>query len=139
MAGTASSPASPPARQRRSPAISSKLPPATGRTRTGWRTPRSLIDSASSSSVCWSNSRRGWCGVGVVSPRPIPRALSATGGNLLCQFEIGVRPGAVGIVVDHRLAEARCLPDSDVARDHGIENQFREMLAHLTLDVLERK
>src|SRR5947199_36355 len=43
---------------------------------------------------------------------------------------------AVRIVVDHRLAEAWCLSDSDVPRNHRIEHQLWEVLAHLALHVL---
>ena len=65
------------ARQRRSPAISSYVPPATGRTRTGCSTPRTLIDSASASSDSSSNRRRGWCGLGVIISVGSSRSSSA--------------------------------------------------------------
>ena len=35
-------------------------------------------------------------------------------------------------------AEARRLAEPDVARDHGVEDERREVLAHLALDVLRR-
>ena len=37
--------------------------------------------------------------------------------------------------MDHRAPEARRLAEADVARDHGVEDELREVLAHLALDV----
>ena len=62
----------------------------------------------------------------------------ATGGHLLGQGEVGLRPGAVRVVMDHGAAEARRLADADVARDHGVEDELGEVLAHLALDVLRQ-
>ncbi len=42
----------------------------------------------------------------------------------------------MGVVVDHRLAEARRLAHADVAGDDGLEHQLGEVLADLGLDVL---
>ena len=67
-------------------------------------------------------------------PRPIPVVL-ATGGDLLGQFEVGVGPGAVRVVQDHRDTEARGLADPDVAGDDRVEDERREVLAHLALHV----
>ena len=39
------------------------------------------------------------------------------------------------VVVDHGAAEARRLADADVARDHRVEDEIREVLANLALDV----
>ena len=47
------------ARQRRSPAMSSKAPSSVGRTSTGWSTPTSRIDAASPASVSSSKAVRG--------------------------------------------------------------------------------
>src|SRR5204862_5497754 len=69
-------------------------------------------------------------------PRPMPRVGSATGGHLLCQLEVGLRAGAMRVVMDDRTAEARCLAEPHVARNHRLEDERREMLAHLALDVL---
>src|SRR6185503_1115533 len=59
--GMVSSPASRAARNRRSPATIWNAPPE-GRRRTGWSTPRSRIESASSLMVAGSNCVRGWAG-----------------------------------------------------------------------------
>src|SRR5579875_691059 len=122
--------------------------------------PWSLIDSDSWTSASSSKSCRGWCGFGEISsvgisrssglasppssvtariaarPRPIPRLRSATGRDLLGQLEIRLGPGAVGIEVDHRLAEARGLADAHVARDHRVEHQLGEVRPYLGLDLL---
>src|SRR6478609_6531381 len=66
IAGMAACSASFEARQRRSPAMSSKRPSASGRTRTGWRTPCSRIEAASSSSASWLIAMRGFCGLGSI-------------------------------------------------------------------------
>src|SRR5213078_3845240 len=66
-------------------------------------------------------------------PRPIPR--SATAGDLLGEFEVGIGPGAVRVVVDDGAPEARRLADAHIPRDDGVEDQFREVLAHLALHV----
>src|SRR5437763_9035564 len=83
----------------------------------------------------WSSSRGATDRI-AARPRPIPFGRSATGGHLLCQLEVRVGPGAVGVVVDDRLPEARRLANSNVARDHRVEHQLGEVLAHLALDVL---
>ena len=51
------------ARRRRARSV----PPGRGRTSTGCRTPRSLIDSASACSASSSKRLRGWCGLGATS------------------------------------------------------------------------
>ena len=43
------------------------------------------------------------------------------------QLEVGVGPGAMGIMVDHRLAEARCLADPHIAWDDGVEDELGKM------------
>src|ERR1035437_7189128 len=62
-AGIATSPAILAARHRRSPATSWNRCGPRGRTRTGWRTPCSRIDAASSSSADSSKTRRGFSGL----------------------------------------------------------------------------
>src|SRR4051794_40419572 len=126
----------------------------------GCTTPRSASEAASPCSASSSKRLRGWAGFGLTSstgssrssgggaaapsagldtlriaarPRPIPR--SATAGDLLGEFEVGVRPGAVRVVVDDRAPEARRLADAHVAWDHGVEDERGEVLAHLALDV----
>ena len=70
----------------------------------------------------------------VLSPRPAgsrrgrgPSAVSATCGHLLGELEVGIGARAVRVVMDHRAAEARRLADPDVARDHGVEDERREV------------
>src|SRR6201996_1730190 len=97
-----------------------------------------------------SNTRRGWFGLGSImstgigrsswsssrgatdriaaSPRPIPMGRSATVGHLLCQLEVGIRTGAVRIVMDHRFTETWCFADADVARDDRVEHQLGKVL-----------
>src|ERR1700742_745924 len=112
--------------------------------------------SASSSKAC-----RGWRGLGLISstgscrrsrspappcvvlgvnraasPRPIPRLGSATLCNLLGQLEVGIRPGAVRIVMDDGAAVARRLAEPDVPGDHGVEDELGEVPPDLRLDVL---
>src|SRR6188472_1905203 len=72
IAGMLSRFAIPDARQRRSPAMSSNFGPL-GRTRIGWRTPCSRIESASSVSDSSSYERRGWAGFGRILPTGISR------------------------------------------------------------------
>ena len=64
IAGIVCSPARLAARQRRSPAISSKRSSPVGRTRTGWSTPSSRTDAVSAARRSSSKCRRGWCGFG---------------------------------------------------------------------------
>ena len=84
-AGTSSRPASWAARQRRSPAISSYVPPGQGRTRIGCKTPRSRTDSESASSDSWSKDCRGWSGLGLIRStgrrRSSGRSSAAVGGE----------------------------------------------------------
>src|SRR5439155_24499433 len=141
-------------------ATGSYVPPAIGRTRSGWPTPRSASEPARPCSASSSKRLRGCAGFGLIRstgssrssgagsapasagldtlriaarPRPIPR--SATAGDLLGEFEVGVGPGAVRVVVDDGAPEARRLADAHVARDHGVEDELREVLAHLALDI----
>src|SRR5438552_1453298 len=115
---------------------------------------RAIASSGRSSSASSSKGLRGWFGLGAMRstatsrssgpsaaetariaarPRPMPRL--ATGGHLLRQLEIRVRTGALRVVVDHREAKARRLSDANIARDDGVEDERREMLAHLALHV----
>ena len=68
MTGSVSSPASPEARQRRSPAMSSYLP-LTSRTMSGWMMPRSLIESTISARSSALKFLRGWSGLGTMALR----------------------------------------------------------------------
>ena len=79
--GTSWMPARWAARQRRSPAMISKLPeaPGAGRTAIGWMMPRSLMEAASSSSSRAANCRRGLRGLGCrnsIATRRWPRERS---------------------------------------------------------------
>ena len=47
-------------------------------------------------------------------------------------------PALCGCVLDDRDAVARRLAEPDVARDDGVEDELREVLAHLALDVLRQ-
>src|SRR5665811_2499401 len=81
-AGMVASPASRAARQRRSPATSWYWFGPSGRRRTGWRTPCSRIDAASSSRADASKTRRGFCGLASIRSigtfrTPVVRPLSA--------------------------------------------------------------
>src|SRR3954469_22445988 len=163
IAGTWPSPAITAARSRRSPAISSKLPPERGRTTTGCRMPRALTDSERASRASSSNSRRGWLGLGRISslaislrpdssralveriaarPRPIPRpppspfAVSATCSHLFRKLQVGHGARAARVVADDGEAVARRLAHADVAGNDGVEYDFGEVLADLTLEVL---
>src|SRR5919202_4242825 len=69
------------------------------------------------------------------SPRPIPRALSATSGHLLGKVEVRARARAVRIVMDHRPPEAGRLADTDVTGDDRLEDELGKVLANLALDV----
>src|SRR5215203_2715972 len=69
-------------------------------------------------------------------PRPMPRGRSATGGHLLGELEVGLRAGAVWVVVDDGTPEARRFAEAHVAGDHRVEDERREVLADLALDVL---
>ena len=101
---------------------------AAGARSTGCRTPLLLERlSASATSATSSKAWRGWRGFLAISstgtrrrsacasapgspvgdriaarPRPMPRLRSATGGDLLRQLEVRLRPGAVRIVMDDR-------------------------------------
>jgi hypothetical protein len=86
-AGMRSNPAMRAARQRRSPAISSYVPPATGRRSTGWRTPRSRSESASATSDVSSKSVRGCRGLGAISSTATSRSSGSRAASSL--------PGAV--------------------------------------------
>ena len=66
-AGIDSIPASCAARQRRSPAISSKCPSGSGRTSTGCSKPRVSSEPASAANATSSKCRRGWRGLGKIS------------------------------------------------------------------------
>src|SRR5256885_10956129 len=158
IAGTCSSFAILDARSRRSPAISSYVPPGSARTTSGCSTPFASIDSASASSDSPLNSLRGWSGFGRISstgiwrrpgsassgrefpgriaarPRPMPRD-SATGGHLLCEFEIRERAGTLRVVQRDRHAVARGFADADVAGDDRVEDELGEVLTQLALDV----
>src|SRR5215210_5171105 len=126
--------------------------------------PRALTDSASASRASSSNSRRGWLGFGrmssvgmsrrpvcsvalveriAASPRPMPRpppprpfADSATCSHLLCEFQVCHGARASWVVADNRQAIAWRFADAHVARYHRVEDEFREVLPHLALDVL---
>src|ERR1035437_3759866 len=81
-AGIATSPAILAARHRRSPATSGNWFGPRGRRRTGWRTPCSRIDAASSSRADASKTRRGFCGLASIRSigtfrTPVVRPLSA--------------------------------------------------------------
>src|SRR5688500_17484658 len=114
------------------------------------------MDSASSASRAWSKVRRGWRAFGWIRsggisrrpsstlslrgriaarPLPIPRCCSATSGHLLGQLQVSRAARAVRSVPEHRKTEARRLPEADVARDDGVEDQRRKVLADLALDV----
>ena len=104
------SPANWEARQRRSPAIIWYFAPVTLRTVIGWMMPNSRILVASSCRASWSNSRRGWLGLGSIcaisislrfelpsvctslvsirasSPRPVPISSSPRPSTLLAYF-----------------------------------------------------
>src|SRR5690348_9447604 len=117
-------------------------------------TPRSFTDSDSASRDSSSKTRRGWRAFGAIrstgslrssapgavpsvgariaaSPRPMPRGRSATRGHLLGEREVGLGPGAVGVVVDDGNAVARRLAQADVARDDGVEHEGREVRTDL--------
>jgi len=55
--------------------------------------------------------------------------------DLTRQGHVGVRAHAEGIVQRYRHAEAGRLADADVAWDHGVEDEPREVLAYVALDV----
>ena len=80
-AGIVSRPAICAARQRRSPATSSYVPPATGRTSTGCSTPRSRSEPASASSAASSKERRGCLGLGTMSSTGSVAQVVAGGGR----------------------------------------------------------
>src|SRR3954452_4368550 len=69
-------------------------------------------------------------------PRPMPRGRSATGGHLLRELEVGLRAGAVRVVMNDWPPEARRLAEPDVPRDDGVEDERGEVLADLTLHAL---
>src|SRR5829696_9860329 len=74
-----------------------------------------VFDEAPRGSASWKSALRCcWMGLG---------DLSATGGDLFRELEVSVRTGAVGIVMDHRLAEARSLADAHVAWDDSVEHE----------------
>ena len=71
-------------------------------------------------------------------PAEYPDALAAAArvrATLAGERDVGVAAGAVGVVQGHRHAEARRLAEADVARDHGVEDEPREVLADVALDV----
>ena len=137
------------ARRRRARSV----PPGFGRTSTGCSTPalaergrqrlqRLLVEVASrlpagsatiSSTGSSRSSSRRRCARGVdtdrIAPRPlpIPGFGLATGGHLLGQLEIGLRAGAVRVVVRDRQPIARRLSDAHVARNHGVEDELGEV------------
>src|SRR5579883_2618326 len=68
-------------------------------------------------------------------PRPRPNFGLAT-----CHYLLGqraVRDGAwgCGIVIEDRLAKARCLAQAHVAVNNGLEDLFRKVIAHLAHDL----
>src|SRR3954454_21873669 len=69
-------------------------------------------------------------------PPPRPFAVSATCSHLLRELQVGHRPRAARVVADHGKAVARGLPDADVTGDDGVEDELREVLPNLALDVL---
>src|SRR3954453_20437245 len=114
----------------------------------GCTTPRSASEPASPWSASSSKRLRGCAGLGLTSstgssrscgggaadssagldtlriaarPRPIPR--SAMAGDLLGEFEVGIGPGAVRVVMDYGTPETRRLADAHVARDDGVEDE----------------
>src|SRR3954468_10806543 len=122
--------------------------------------PRAFTDSARARSASSSNSRRGWLGLGRIRsvgisrrpvssralveriaarPRPMPRgpppprpfAVSATCCHLFRELQVGHGAGAARVVADYGEAIARRLAHADVARDHGVEYEFGEVLANL--------
>src|SRR3954468_3484984 len=121
----------------------------------GWSTPRARIDSASSARPAASKSLRGWRGLGAIRstgtwrrpfsrppggrmalrPRPMPRRASGTCGDLARELEVGGGAAAGGRVARDRQAEAGGLPHPDVARDGRVEDELREVLAHLSFHV----
>ena len=57
-------------------------------------------------------------------------------GHLSRRIKVAHRAPGTGIVGDHRLAVTGRLGDPDVARDHRLEHEFREVRTDLSLDVL---
>src|SRR3954463_14287024 len=120
-------------------------------------TPRSRTDSERPRGASWSKARRGWRGFGAIRStgrrrssgvaalpsagivgeriagraRPLPRLALATRSHLLGELEVGLRAGAVRVVMDDRDSVARGLAQAHVARDHGVEHERREVRADL--------
>src|SRR5207247_575345 len=132
---------------RRSPAMSSKVPP-TSRTSTGWRMPSSRTDAVSEASDSSSKCFRGWRGlertlligtsikavpplsttsVGIKAPRPLPNPLRRATTHLLGQLPVGDSPPGAGIEHDDGLAEGRGLRQA-----HG---PGHDVPAHLVAEV----
>src|SRR5712671_3576143 len=152
-AGIFKIPASCAARQRRSPAINSNFSPSFSlRTMTGWTMPFSRIDSTRPSSD--PKSLRGWYGLGwirsmssismpesVLTPavtsgmrllRPFPSAcLFMTFDHLARQAHVGLGALRFDVVKEDRAAEARRLPQPDIAWDDGGEHPLLEEFANV--------
>ena len=90
---------------------------AVGRSRIGWSTPRSAIDSASSSSVSSSNWTRGWLGLGRIRATSIsrtPRRLGRrepTAAAVRREAPTGPCPGPAGVLAHAATASLRQPPD----------------------------
>src|SRR3546814_656460 len=143
ITGIEGSPARLAARQRLSPAISSKRSSASSRTRMGWSTPSSATEAVRLASDSSSKYRRGWLGFGLIeptgnslspvpaspvmalgvrAPRPLPSPLRHGGGGGRQRFLGEVPAGLVGFRAyrAHRyLADPRTRLSSDVCGDHG--------------------
>src|SRR5215210_2369259 len=150
-AGTLARPASPAARQRRSPAISSYPPAGRDLTTTGWSRPCASIERARPEPASGSNRRRGWRGFGWIAstgsctssgpspmpptrtsnPRPRPRRFSGTLDKLHRHLPVGLGSSRVPVVDDRRQAEARCLGQTHRSRNDRVEHELSEVPPHL--------
>ena len=146
--------AAPPASGARRRSARSRRRP--GRTRIGWSTPTSRIESASAPSASSSKWSRGWNRFGLIadvgsSSRPPPVSVSESrlvpGGmsapsplpspprrattHLFRQLPVRRRAARRGIEHDDRLPERRRLGETHRPRDHRLVHPGTEVLAHL--------
>src|SRR5208282_3042230 len=123
------------------------------------------MDCASSSRLSSRNRVRGWCGLGSIRSmsrsrapvgairsgdcglgfgsgsrikalKPLPSAFLAIGNHLTRELDIARRPSAMYVIENNRLAMARCLGQSHVARNHCLEDLLAEKASEIRADLL---
>src|SRR5262249_27678580 len=143
--------------QRRSPAMISK-PSSTGRTRIGWRTPTSRIESARDAISSSPKCSRGWNRLGLTAatgnswetpdtapspppggiraPTPPPRPPLRVTAHLFRELAVRLGTARCGIEDDDRLAEGWRLGEPDRSRHDGLADAAAKVRSHLLNDLV---